>query len=289
MAMKRLSTLAALLALLLGGCRAGVQQTSRPPTQPSTSPPPAASPTTTSATPISTECQVPDGQPHGLLAAIHSEPHADHDRVVFQFDGPVAPSAHIRYVDRVTADPSDQPVPLLGSAIVDIAFSGARLDTAPIESDPSQVRRYTGPTRLTPGYPLLQELAVIGDFEAVLSVGLGLSAVAGLTVSTPKNRGCVILDLWREAPKTLLWPITSVAQAQAVQQATQDGHQPWTLDAQQVATSYAHHVLGWQHARVERLTKHVFQATTGAQAAVITLTQPLNRPGTVWAVASVIQ
>jgi hypothetical protein len=80
-----------------------------------------------------------------------------------------------------------------------------------------------------------------------------------------------------------------VAQAQAVQQPTQDGHQPWTLDVQQVATSFTYHVLGWPHARIERLTKHVFQATTGAQAAIITLTQPLGRPGTVWAVASVLQ
>jgi hypothetical protein len=56
-----------------------------------------------------------------------------------------------------------------------------------------------------------------------------------------------------------------------------------------VVTSFTYHVLGWPRARIERLTKHVFQTTTGAQAAIITLTQPLGRPGTVWAVASVIQ
>jgi hypothetical protein len=36
-----------------------------------------------------------------------------------------------------------------------------------------------------PRYPLLRELAVSGDFEAVLSFGLGLWAVAGLTVTIP--------------------------------------------------------------------------------------------------------
>jgi hypothetical protein len=224
-----------------------------------------------------------------LLVAIRTEQHADHDRVVFQFDGRQAPDAVIKYVDGVTADPSDKPVALLGNAHVNVVFPGARLDTSPIEDDPSQARRYDGPTRLTPRYPLLQELAVSGDFEAVLSFGLGLSDVAGLSTSIPENRGCVILDVWRTSPNTLLWPMTSVAQARDVQQATKDGHQPWALDAQQVATSYTQHVLGWPQASVNRLAGHVFQADAGAQVAIITLTQPLGRPDTVWAVASVIR
>jgi hypothetical protein len=232
---------------------------------------------------------VPDEEPAGLLAAIRTEQHADHDRVVFQFDGRQAPNAYIKYVDRVTRDPSDQPVPLLGNAFVNIAFLDARLDTSPIEHDPNQARRYAGPTRLTPRYPLLLELAVSGDFEAVLSFGLGLSDMAGLSVSIPEDLGCVILDVWRASPSTLLWPMTSVAQAREMQQATKDGHQPWTLSAQQVATSYTHHLLGWPQASIERLAEHVFQATAGAQVAIITLTQPLGRPGTVWAVASVVQ
>jgi hypothetical protein len=255
-----------------------------------TSPPVAARPTARPAAQIGTACVAPGGGRRlGLLTAIRAEQHADHDRIVFQFDGPRAPGAAIKYVDRVTADPSDEPVPLIGRAFVNIAFVGARLDTAAIEDDPSQARRYTGPTRLTPRYSLLQELAVSGDFEAVLSVGLGLSTVAGLSVSIPDGAGCVILDVWRDAPKVLLWPVTSLAQARAVQQATKDGHQPWTLSAEQVATSYTHYVIGWPQARIDRLAEHVFQATAGAQVAVITLTQPIGRPGTVWAVGSVIR
>ncbi len=60
--------------------------------------------------------------------------------------------------------------------------------------------RYAEPTRLTPRYPVLQELAVSGDFEAVLSFGLGLSAVAQLDKSAPPGRGSVILDLWMTSP-----------------------------------------------------------------------------------------
>ena len=301
MDIKRLSTLAALLVLFLGGCRGGAHPAGPPPSEPPSSPTMAARPRATSAAPTVTRatampaarnsgaCPAPGGQRQGLLTAIRTEQQADHDRIVFQFDGPRAPSARIKYVDRVTADPSDEPVPLVGAAFVNVAFLDARLTTAPIEDDPSRARRYTGPTRLTPRYNLLQELAVSGDFEAVLSVGLGLSRVAGLSVSIPDGGGCVILDVWRGAPEVLLWPVTSVAQARAVQQATKDGHQPWTLSAEQVAISYTHHVMGWRQARIDRLDDHVFQATAGAQVAVITLTQPLGRPDTVWAVASVVR
>lgn len=305
MDIKRVVALAVLLVLFLDGCRGGVGAAGPSPAAPPSSPtvparatapsaapsssPVAARPTATPAARISAACRAPGGQRQGLLTEIRAEQHADHDRILFQFDGRRAPSARITYVDRVTADPSDQPVPLLGKAFVNVAFQGARLDTAPIEEDPTQARRYTGPTRLTPRYNLLQELAVSGDFEAVLSVGLGLSRVAGLSVSIPNGGGCVILDVWRGAPNVLLWPMTSVVQARAAQQATIDGHQPWMLSAEQVATSYIHRVMGWPQARIDRLDEHVFQATVGAQVAVITLTQPLGRAGTVWAVASVIR
>ncbi len=58
---------------------------------------------------------------------------------------------------------------MLGDVFVALVFDGGRLDTAPTENDPTKVVRYAGPTRLTPRHPILQELAVSGDFEAVLS------------------------------------------------------------------------------------------------------------------------
>jgi hypothetical protein len=61
------------------------------------------------------------------------------------------------------------------------------------------------------------------------------------------------------------------------------------LSAKEVASSYAHDVLGWRQASIERLAEHVYQAHGGSQLAIITLTQPLGQPGTVWAVASVVK
>jgi hypothetical protein len=292
--MKRLSILVVLTAFLVSGCGGPAHPaTSVSPhlTPASTGPPPADPPSTTAdpdaagADPVAAA----DDGPSGLLAAIRTQHFADHDRVVFQFHGRRAPDPVARYADAITADPSDRPVPLLGRAFVHLAFHGGRLSTAPVESDPQKVRRYPGPTRLTPRYALLQELAVAGDFEAVLSFGLGLSAVSGLSVSTPANSASVDLDIWRTAPDALLWPVTSLAQAREVQTAAENGHQPWVLSAPDVVSSYVDHVLGWPQPTVRRLSDRVFQATAGSRSAVITVRQPLSRPDTVWAVACVVR
>ena len=187
--MRRIGTLIATLAvtpLLVAGCR-----TAAPPAEAQ----PATTTTTTPATPAPSS-PWPDDGPSGVLAAISTQHFPDHDRVVFQFHGATPPEASIGFASRITEDPSDKPVPLLGNTFVAVVFHGARLDNAGAENDPSKVVRYAGPTRLAPRYTILQELAVSGDFEAVLSFGLGLAAVARLDTSAPAGSGSVILDLW---------------------------------------------------------------------------------------------
>jgi hypothetical protein len=192
--MKRTITITALAVLALTGCRdiagSGDGQ-----------PAPVATAKTTAATAAKTTaaadpCQPDDGPP-GVLAALSVSTLADRDRVVFAFHGRTVPDVTTTYVDRITEDPSDRPVPLLGSTFLSVVFHGGRLDTAPIESDPAKVVRYEGPTRLTPRYPVLRELAASGDFEAVLSFGLGLAHRATVRTTAPTGKGCVILDLIR--------------------------------------------------------------------------------------------
>ena len=138
----------------------------------------------------------PDDGPGGILKALTVQHLADRDRVVFQFHGRgTTPAPRINYVDKVTEDPSDRPVSLLGTAFLTVVFQNARLNTAPIESDPNKIVRYDGPNRLTPKFPLLRELAVSGDFEAVLSFGLGLSHRAEIHTTAPAGEACLILDL----------------------------------------------------------------------------------------------
>jgi len=195
--MRRIGTVAAMLALpvlLVAACRTTTQPVGAPPAaQPTTTAP--HTPTTTASRPTSgppstatVDQGLPDNGPSGVLAALTTQHFTDHDRVVFQFHGHTAPKPIIGYAGRINADPSDKPVALLGTTFLAVVFHGARLDTAPAETDPSKVVRYSGPTRLTPRYPLLQQLAVSGDYEAVLSFGLGLTAVAGLSESARRDR-----------------------------------------------------------------------------------------------------
>ena len=144
----------------------------------------------------SADSWVPDDGPIGVLAAIETHQFADHDQVVFQFHGRQAPTVTVSYADQITMDPSDRPVPLLGTTFARVVFHGGRLDTAMIESDPAKVVSYTGPNTLTPRYQTLQQISFAGDFEAVLSFGLGLSGPAEIRTSTPTGQGSVILELW---------------------------------------------------------------------------------------------
>jgi hypothetical protein len=191
--MKHATTIAALAMLLLTGCRGIVEpREANPFADPAATP---AAPPTRTATDL---CDSDDGPP-GVLAAISTSSLADRDRVVFQFHGQAVPDVTATYVDRITEDPTDRPVPLVGSTFLSVVFHGGRLDTAAIEPDPSAVVRYDGPTRLAPSYPILLELAVSGDFEAVLSFGLGLSHRTTVRTTTPPGRACVILDVMRSA------------------------------------------------------------------------------------------
>jgi len=192
----------AMLAMLLAACGTGVQPA---PDRPANGQPATTSSAAPSSAATSSEVTgsavadpwVPDDGPGGVLAAIYTEQFADHDRIVFHFHGRQAPDATLAYADEIRADPSDRPVPLLGTTFVRVVFHGGRLDTLPFENDPAKVVRYGGPTTLTPRYQTLEQLSVAGDFEAVLSFGLGLSGPAEIRTSTPDGQGSLIIDLWR--------------------------------------------------------------------------------------------
>ena len=289
--MKRLATLAVVLVLFATGCRSldrpgqgAAAGSATPATAAATA---STGPTAAGATTAPVGPSYPDDGPAGLLAAVRTERYPDHDRVAFQFHGRSVPVAAIAYQDRITTDPADLPVPLAGAKFLHVAFHGARLDTAPVVSDPAKAQRYTGPTRFTPNCPTLRELATAGDFEAVLSFGLGLSTVAGLSSSSAP--GSFTLDLWATAPTSLVWPVTSVSQAEDLQHGAEAGHQPWTLVAAQVAGQYVQQVLGWgSAAQPTTIGPQVYQFSAGTRQAVVTVRQPLGRAGTVWAVAAVV-
>ncbi len=264
--MKPLRTCAVLLALLLAACRPAPSPPSNPPTAsggaPTSSAPPPAS---------------ASALPAGTLAEVRTASHADHDRLVFQFYGRQAPRTHVDgYLDRVTEDPSDRPVALAGQAFLRVVFDGARFDT--------------GPRRFAPGYPLLKEIALAGDFEAVLSWGVGLSRPAGVTVTTLTDPARVAVDFWYTAPHQVLWPERTFDEARATQRAFDQGHQPWRGDADAVVSSYAQQVLGWQQPTLRRLTTNVYVVSAAARSAIVTVIQPVPEAGNgIWSIAAVAE
>jgi hypothetical protein len=110
------------------------------------------------------------------LVDVRAGRHPGFDRVVFEFQGAV-PEHHVRYVDQLVEDGSGTPVSVAGSADLEVVFQGANAHEE--DGTPS-----VSPRRFSPGLTAVKEVARIGDFEAVVSYGIGLDRRRPLTVST---------------------------------------------------------------------------------------------------------
>jgi len=107
---------------------------------------------------------------------------------VFQFRGGVPARYSARYVSQVTADPSGLPVNVVGSALLQVTFSAATGHNA------QGVVTY-GPAQRT--YPLRELIQVVkaGDFESVLSFGVGVAQKAPFHMYAQPKLGRVVLDI----------------------------------------------------------------------------------------------
>jgi hypothetical protein len=148
--------------------------TSHPSATPSLAPTPAPtsppSPAPSALTPF-TCTDLSGGKPTGTSPAQLTQVRIAHqaagyDRIVFEFaSGPVPSYTLTRQAStNFTKDASGQPVTLQGSSGLKLVFHGA-----------AGYPTYTGSTDLKPGLPVVQEVEQIGDFEGVLSWGIGLS------------------------------------------------------------------------------------------------------------------
>jgi hypothetical protein len=123
-----------------------------------------------------------------LLTGIRTGKHDTFDRVVLDLKG-AAPGYDVRYVSAVTYDPSGKPVTMPGRYYLQVVLKPAAAHTA------SGTRTYTGASRVTTSLPTLRGFVVNGDFEAVLSVALGLSKRAGFRVLTLANPTRIVVDV----------------------------------------------------------------------------------------------
>jgi hypothetical protein len=107
------------------------------------------------------------------------------DRIRFLFrptapDQPDVPPAYIvSYVDRLLTDGEGAPVDVEGEAFVSVSFQAIGVDLT--QEMPVEV--YTGPKEFTPRFPTVREVEQTGDFEAVVSWGIGLAREACVAVT----------------------------------------------------------------------------------------------------------
>jgi hypothetical protein len=140
-------------------------------------------PTSTSA---QTVTRTPKPMPR--LVDIRTGRHDAFDRVVLDLHGK-APGYTVRYVKAVREDASGRVVELRGKAQLVVRLAPARAHRA----DGSAT--YTGPTRIATSYPELREVAFAGDFEGVVTIGLGVRARHGFRVLTLHDPSRIVIDI----------------------------------------------------------------------------------------------
>lgn len=215
--MKRFRFLAlALLVLLLSACANGEDPGPGPsPSGPTTPASPSAGPSATvspSGQPSSTPNATPTSSPAACVAAsggsdgtdvklvaVRVGSHSGFDRVTFEFAPPKAPSPantlpkySVTKVDQVTQDGSGNPVEIAGAALYSLVMQGASgVDL----SGPQPVITYNGAKEFKPNFPALTELQHAGDFENVLSWGIGLKAPRCIKASQLNSPLRLVLDI----------------------------------------------------------------------------------------------
>ena len=120
--------------------------------------------------------------PVPLLTDIRTAAHPTegYDRIVFDFQGTL-PGYEVRYVAEVRGDGSDLPVTVPGRRFLQITFRPAQAHT--------EAGAATGaPRAKTLDYPMMKGFAIAGDFEAVLTIAIGLDDVVGFRVGELPGR-----------------------------------------------------------------------------------------------------
>jgi hypothetical protein len=136
-----------------------------------------------------------DHHEQALLVGVRAGRNKDFDRLVFDFEGPV-PGVRVQYVEELVQDGSGIPIPLRGRAIVEIVIRPA---AAHRDDGSSSI---TGPLPDVTGFAAFRQVADAGDFEAVLTWGIGVAARTGLRATTLTGPSRVAVDVGHAEPGT---------------------------------------------------------------------------------------
>jgi hypothetical protein len=166
-----------LVVVLLGSaCAERRAGTAAPPPEETEAPPEEPS-----ELPGATCDTVNEGNPSNLpdFVAVELGSEDGVDRITFRFrpqpEAPAQPPWHfIDFTDQLITEGEGRPVEVEGQAFVVVSFQAIGTDLSGEVPEPV----YTGDERFTPGFGTLQEAVMLGDFEAQVSWGLGLSEKA---------------------------------------------------------------------------------------------------------------
>lgn len=112
--------------------------------------------------------------------------HATFDRVVLDLTGPAPQTSHVTRPSHLTADPSGKRISLPGNRFLNVATQQA------------QASAYQGRRKFsTPQLRNVRAVTITGDFEGVLSIGLGLRHQTWTHVFTLTNPTRLVIDVGR--------------------------------------------------------------------------------------------
>lgn len=147
---------------------------------------PSPSPTATSDDLADASCEQREGgNPENFpdFVEVNIESEGDTEKVEFRFepegDPADAPQWFVGFTDELVTDGEGAPVEVAGEAFVSIAFMARGVDLSGEEFE----EIYTGPGEFTPGLSTVLEVEQLGDFEGLVSWGIGLS-----------SRECFVVD-----------------------------------------------------------------------------------------------
>lgn len=121
-----------------------------------------------------------------VLVAVQAAHHRGFDRIVFTFSGTVPSGRRVSYASRLVADPSGRNVSIAGRAILRVSFSPATAHNAS--------GRSTTPGRTAFALPNIMAVVRAGDFESVVSYGIGLAKRTPVHVFTLTRPSRIVID-----------------------------------------------------------------------------------------------
>lgn len=127
-----------------------------------------------------------------VLTGIRTGVHPSFDRIVLDFSGPRPQVYSSRFVDELIRDGSGEVEWLTGAASAEIVLTPARA-----HNDAGQ-STYPGPWKFrTRNLTNAMAVAITGDFEATLSIGVGMRKQTWVKVFTLTGPTRVVIDVGR--------------------------------------------------------------------------------------------